>query len=101
PAIEGGPAPTSTIRSRVVVDASGRAGLLSRAFSLRVDEPTVAHVAIFSHYAGVPRGEGRRAGDIRVVARRDLGWFWLIPIRDELMSVRGGPADAAFLTLPK
>jgi flavin-dependent dehydrogenase len=75
------------IRARAVVDASGRAALLSHRFSLRIDEPELANVAIFSHFAGVPRAEGRRAGDIRVVARADLGWFWLIPISQELMSV--------------
>ena len=101
PAIDGAPTATAAIRARVVVDASGRAGLLSRAFSLRVDEPTLANVAIFSHYAGVPRQEGRRAGDIRVVARRDLGWFWLIPISDDLMSVGVVLPQSVFLTLPK
>ncbi len=30
---------------------------------------------------------GLRAGDIRVIARDDLGWFWVIPISDELTSV--------------
>jgi flavin-dependent dehydrogenase len=50
----------------------------------------------------VPRRPGRRAGDIRIVARADLGWFWLIPISDSLMSVGVVlPRDAAraFLTL--
>src|SRR5690349_3598040 len=75
------------IRARVVVDASGRGSLLSRTFNLRVDEPRLANIAVFSHYSGVPRQEGRRAGDIRIVARRDLGWFWLITISDELTSV--------------
>jgi flavin-dependent dehydrogenase len=75
------------LRAQAVVDATGRAGLLARRFGLRVDEPALANVAIFSHYAGVPRADGRRAGDIRIVARRDLGWFWMIPISDELMSV--------------
>ena len=75
------------LRTRVVVDASGRTGFLARLFALRVDEPALANVAIFSHYAGVPRADGRRAGDIRIVARRDLGWFWMIPISEELMSV--------------
>ena len=101
PAMDGAPTATAAIRARVVVDASGRAGLLSRAFSLRVDEPTLANVAIFSHYAGVPRKDGRRAGDIRVVARRDLGWFWLIPISDDLMSVGVVLPQSVFLTLPK
>ena len=101
PATDGASNGRTTIRARVVVDASGRAGLLSRAFSLRVDEPTLANVAIFSHYAGVPRGEGRRAGDIRVIARRDLGWFWMIPISEELMSVGVVVPQSVFLTLPK
>ena len=77
----------SRLRAQAVVDASGRAGLLARKFELRVGEPDLANVAVFSHYANVPRAEGRRAGDIRIVARRDLGWFWMIPISDELMSV--------------
>src|SRR5207302_947721 len=36
---------------------------------------------------GVPRPDGRRAGHIRIVARDDLGWFWLIPISAALTSV--------------
>jgi FADH2-dependent halogenase len=78
---------TQALRARAVVDASGRGALLGRKFSLRVDEPRLANVAVFSHFSGVPRPPGRRSGDIRVVARDDLGWFWLIPISDELMSV--------------
>ena len=83
---EDGPHP---VRARALVDASGRGSLLSRKFGLRVDEPRLANVAVFSHYSGVPRQRGipRRSGDIRIVAREDLGWFWLIPISDELMSV--------------
>ena len=76
-----------SVRAQAIVDASGRGGLLSRKFDLRVDEPRLANLAVFSHYSGVPRQDGRRAGDIRIVARDDLGWFWLIPISDELMSV--------------
>ena len=77
----------STVPARAIADASGRSGLLSRKFNLRVDEPRLANVAVFAHYSGVPRQEGRRSGDIRIVSRADLGWFWLIPISSELMSV--------------
>ena len=77
----------ATVRARAIIDASGRGALLSRKFDLRIDEPRLANLAVFSHYSGVPRQPGRRAGDIRIVARDDLGWFWLIPISDELMSV--------------
>lgn len=75
------------LRAKCIVDASGRSTLLSRKFDLRIAEPKLANVAVFSHYSRVPRPEGRRAGDIRIVARPDLGWFWMIPISDELMSV--------------
>jgi len=72
---------------RAVVDATGRSGLLSRKLGLRVDEPRLANVAIYAHYSGVPRPDGRNAGDIRLIAREDAGWFWLIPIDDRLTSV--------------
>jgi flavin-dependent dehydrogenase len=97
----GGASPSATVRGRMLIDASGRAQLLGRRFNLRVDEPGLANVAVFSHYAGVPRGEGRRAGDIRIVARSDGGWFWLIPISGELMSVGAVLPQKAFVAQPR
>jgi flavin-dependent dehydrogenase len=79
--------PARPVRAQAIVDASGRGALLSRKFDLSIDEPRLANLAVFAHYSGIPRGAGRRAGDIRIVAREDLGWFWLIPISDELTSV--------------
>lgn len=79
-----------TVRALAVVDASGRNGLLSHKLLLRKEDPRLANVAIYAHYSGVPRPEriqGRGSGDIRIVARRDAGWFWLIPINKHLMSV--------------
>jgi flavin-dependent dehydrogenase len=84
--VQAGQGPRS-VRARAIVDASGRGSLLSRKFSLRIDEPRLANLAVFSHYSGVPRQQGRRSGDIRIVARADLGWFWLIPISGDLVSV--------------
>jgi flavin-dependent dehydrogenase len=100
PSGNGDGAATDTIRAQFVIDASGRTGILSRAFDLRIPEPRLANIAIFSHYAGVPRAEGRRAGDIRVVARPDNGWFWLIPISGELMSVGVVMPQAAYKQQP-
>src|SRR5262245_52945955 len=94
-------APESRLRARMLVDASGRRAVRGRGFELRGDEPGLANVAVFSHYAGVPRAEGRRAGDIRVVARTDGGWFWMIPISDELMSVGAVLPREAFQAQPK
>jgi len=76
-----------TLRAAAVVDASGRGGVLARQLGLRRDEPRLANVAIYAHYAGVPPLPDDRGGDIRIVTRRDAGWFWLIPIDDRLTSV--------------
>ncbi len=78
---------TRGMRVRALVDATGRGGLIARKFNLRTEEPQLANIAIYSHYTNVPRLEGTRPDDIRLVARRDAGWFWLIPISKELTSV--------------
>jgi flavin-dependent dehydrogenase len=75
------------VRVRALVDATGRGGLIARKFNLRTEEPRLANVAIYSHYTNVPRLEGPRPDDIRLIARNDAGWFWLIPISKELTSV--------------
>ena len=76
-----------TVRATLVVDASGRAGLLARQLGLRRDDPQLSNVAIYGYYRGVPPLAGARSGDIRIVARRDAGWFWVIPLAEDLMSV--------------
>jgi flavin-dependent dehydrogenase len=78
---------TGRVHVRALVDATGRGGLLARKFNLRTEEPQLANIAIFSHYTSVPRLEGPRPDDIRLIARSDAGWFWLIPISKELTSV--------------
>ncbi|PYI58339.1 MAG: hypothetical protein DMC60_13195, partial [Verrucomicrobia bacterium] len=78
---------TRRVRVRALIDATGRGGLIARKFNLRTDEPRLANIAVFSHYTNVPRLEGSRPDDIRLIARSDAGWFWLIPISKELTSV--------------
>lgn len=75
------------VRVRAMVDATGRNGILARKFDLRKDEPLLANIAIFSHYSGVPLLPDDRPGDIRIISRDDAGWWWLIPIEPNLMSV--------------
>jgi flavin-dependent dehydrogenase len=75
------------IQVRAIVDATGRHGLIARKLGLRTDEPRLANIAIFSHFKGVPPILGERPYDIRIIARSDAGWFWVIPISKELTSV--------------
>lgn len=75
------------VKVRAMVDGTGRSGLLGKKLALRTEEPRLANIAIFAHYKGVPRLPGERPDDIRLIARNDSGWFWVIPIGPELMSV--------------
>jgi flavin-dependent dehydrogenase len=89
------------VRVHALVDATGRNGLLARKFNLRTDEPLLANIAVFSHFKNVPRLAGDRPDDIRLVARNDAGWFWLIPISKELMSVGVVVPKSLYLQWPK
>ena len=75
------------VRVGAVVDASGRAGFLARKFGRHAMDPVLRNVAVHAQYENIPRASGRRAGDIRMLTRADLGWIWLIPISDTVTSV--------------
>jgi flavin-dependent dehydrogenase len=62
-------------------------GVLARRFGRRAMDPVLRNVAVHAQYEGIPRPEGRRAGDIRMVTRPDRGWFWFIPISPTVISV--------------
>jgi FADH2-dependent halogenase len=76
-----------TVRAGVVVDASGRAGLLAKARGRHELDPLLRNIAVHAQYEGIPRLPGRRAGDIRMFTRPDMGWLWLIPLSDTVTSV--------------
>lgn len=76
-----------TVRAGAVIDASGRAGFLSKEFGERRRDPVLRNISVHRQYTGVPRASGRRAGDIRMITRDDRGWFWFIPISKTVTSV--------------
>jgi FADH2-dependent halogenase len=76
-----------TARVAAVVDASGRAGFLSRKIGGYEHDRQLQQVAVHAQYEGIPRPGGRAAGDIRVLTRTDVGWIWLIPISETVTSV--------------
>jgi len=91
----------STVRVRAVVDATGRSGLLANQLRLRRDEPGLANVSIYAHFSGVEPLPSPKSGDIRIVARADAGWFWLIPIDERLTSVGVVLPRALYLSLER
>jgi flavin-dependent dehydrogenase len=78
---------TRTVRARFVVDASGRDGFLaSRRVGRREPIPGLGKVALFAHFEGAPRWEGRDEGMIRLYIFED-GWFWWIPFAGDRTSI--------------
>ena len=71
---------------RYLVDASGRDTFLGGKLKLKNKNALHQSAAIFSHFRGVARREGPDAGNI-TVERFPHGWMWLIPLRDDVMSV--------------
>src|SRR3989441_643893 len=76
-----------TLRVGVVADASGRAGVLVKRFGRHEPDPLLLNIAVHAQYEGIPRATGRRAGDIRMFTRPDMGWLWFIPLSDTVISV--------------
>lgn len=73
-------------RARYVVDASGRDTLLASQFGIKARNPRHNSAAIFGHFTGAQRLEGRREGDISIFWF-EHGWFWFIPLADGTTSV--------------
>ena len=76
-----------SVRVATVVDASGRAGLVVKRFGRHEVDPLLRNISVHAQYEGIPRAEGRRAGDIRMFTRPDMGWLWLIPVSETVISV--------------
>jgi flavin-dependent dehydrogenase len=74
------------IRAKVVVDASGQDALLSRRLGERTLDKKLKRAGLFAHYSGVPRPEGREAGDILLPVEDGI-WYWIIPFSDGTASV--------------
>jgi flavin-dependent dehydrogenase len=76
-----------SVRVGMVVDASGRAGFLAKTLGRHEMDPMLRNIAVHAQYEGIPRREGRRSGDIRMLTRADRGWMWLIPLTARVISV--------------
>jgi flavin-dependent dehydrogenase len=71
---------------RFLVDASGRDTLLLRRLGLKRVDKRNNTAAVFGHFRNVPRRDGNAEGMITMHLFRH-GWFWMIPLPDDIMSV--------------
>jgi len=84
------------IESRVVVDASGRATVIGNQLGLKTTVPGLNKATVWSYYRGGQRLEGLDAGETTVFMLPGRGWFWYIPLPNDVVSV-GIVADPAYL----
>lgn len=72
---------------RWLIDASGRKKFLGKHWKLPAEpNPYPSRVAVFNHFKNAHRADGREAGNI-IITRQQHGWFWHIPISEEITSV--------------
>ena len=72
--------------TRFLVDASGRDTFLSGSRGWKRRNPRHASAAVFAHFRGVERRPGEDQGNISIYWF-DHGWIWLIPLRDDIVSI--------------
>ncbi len=84
------------IRARVVVDASGRATVIGSQLGLKTDVAGLNKASIWGYYRGGRRGKGIDAGETTIFMIAERGWFWYIPLPDNIVSV-GVVADPEYL----
>lgn len=87
------------IAADVVVDATGQSTLLARQLRLRRTDPDLQKAAIYAYYKGANRDEGRNAGATVIIFLPEKnGWFWSIPLPDDVTSVGVVAAPSYLLT---
>ena len=72
--------------ARWVIDASGRDTFLASRFKTKHPNPKHCSAAIFAHYIGARRLDGKAQGNITIFWL-EHGWFWFIPLADGATSV--------------
>ena len=76
-----------TVRCAYLVDASGRDMLFRKPIKTAPVNPDLAkRVAVYAHFAQVPRPPGKAGGNIVIIRHAD-GWAWFIPMSGDRASV--------------
>lgn len=76
------------IYADVIVDAAGQSAMLQDRLGLREWDPVLKKAAVWTYWKGAYRDSGKDEG-ATIVLQLDQkqGWFWYIPLHDDLLSV--------------
>ena len=75
------------LRAPITIDASGRDAVAVNQFGWRIPDKPLDRFAIWSYWKGAKRDPGRAGGATTVAYLPDRGWFWYIPLHDDVLSV--------------
>ncbi len=75
-----------TVQAPVTVDCTGRDALFLRKKSWRRRDPQLNKIAIWTLFKGAKRDEGLDEGATTVAYVDQRGWFWNIPLRNDIVS---------------
>ena len=87
---------TVEFRAPITIDATGRDSLSMLRNNWRVRDLHLKKIAIWTYYKGALRDPGRDEGATTIAALPERGWFWYIPLPDDMVSV-GVVAESDYL----
>jgi flavin-dependent dehydrogenase len=82
--IDGG---TCDLTAPVTIDATGRDAFAVSRHGWRVRDPKLNKIAIWTYYKGALRDSGLDEGATTIAHIPEKGWFWYIPLPDDMVSV--------------
>ncbi len=84
------------IRAPVTIDCGGRHGFAGTQMGWIRPDPHLNKVSIWTYYRGAKRDQGYDEGATTVAYLPGKGWFWYIPLPDDVVSV-GVVAERGYL----
>lgn len=75
------------LRAPITIDASGRESFAVMRNNWRVPDPKLKKIAVWSYYKGALRDPGVDEGATTVAYVPERGWFWYIPLPNDVVSV--------------
>ena len=74
------------VRASMTMDATGRDALFQRKKKWLKRDPKLNKIAIWTNYKGAKRDPGVDEGATTVAYVQEKGWFWNIPLKDDIVS---------------
>jgi flavin-dependent dehydrogenase len=78
---------TQEFRAPITIDATGRDAFTLGRRGWKVRDPRLNKIAVWTYYKGAMRDPGIDEGATTVAYVPDKGWFWYIPLPDDVISV--------------